>query len=69
MQATETAAAATQLFNDMNDPDHLFRPYFNILPKRGKVWSYHDIPESYLPLIQNEVLVRAAQARAGGGLS
>lgn len=31
--------------------------YFATLPKRDAVWSWYDIPESYLPLLQNSALV------------
>jgi len=33
-------------------------PYIKTLPPRDAVMSYYDIPTSYMPLIQHEILVR-----------
>lgn len=36
-------------------------PYMQGLPLRSQVASYYTLPASYLPLIQNEAMVRAAE--------
>jgi hypothetical protein len=58
--AQEWEAAAVRFWQDMNDPAHPFRPWFAVQPKREQVWAWYDIPESYIPLIQNEAMVGLA---------
>jgi hypothetical protein len=54
----EWAASAERLLQDMHDPSSPYQPYFAVLPGRDAVWSWFDLPDSYLPLIQNKALVR-----------
>eukprot|EP00775_Hariotina_reticulata_P003738 gene3738-3999_t len=45
----------------MRDPSSPYAPYLATLPDRQSVRSFYDIPESYLPLIQNEATETAVR--------
>ncbi|KAF8055289.1 hypothetical protein HT031_006815 [Scenedesmus sp. PABB004] len=63
-------AAAAKLLADMADPASPHAPYLAVLPPRRDVWSLHNFPPAYLPLIQHndtEWVINATQAQLARG--
>jgi hypothetical protein len=49
--------APAYLWSEIKDAKSKLAPYLKTLPARSQMWSYYTIPESYLPLIQNDAVV------------
>lgn len=51
-----------RLWKDMSHPASPRRPYWDILPANGTVFSYYNLPLEYLPLLQHNASVGAPSA-------
>ena len=58
----ELQAAAAMLSAAMRNDSAPHAPYLRTLPARDGVWSYYDLPASYLPLLYNDAMVSTACA-------
>jgi hypothetical protein len=48
---------APRLWKDMSHPASPRRPYWDILPSNGSVFSYYNMPLQYLALVQHAATV------------
>eukprot|EP00775_Hariotina_reticulata_P010708 gene10708-10865_t len=58
--------APAYLWSEVKDAGSKLAPYLRTLPARSQVWSYYTIPESYLPLIQNDAVVSHLRGEKAG---
>lgn len=70
MLAPHPQVAAGLFLLELQDPSSVWAPHMATMPTREELWSYYDVPLSYLPLIQSEPVVgRSRAGRVGGGCS